>query len=109
MPSFVLIKPHVCAVLYMPCCSVQCEQSFATATQVALNRGCHRMLLSLPAACCMPSFVLIEPHVCAVLRHMMEDPATLEAWMESEIRNFFANKARFVCVRVCTCVRLFVC
>ncbi len=67
--------------------------------QVALNRGCHRLLLSLPAACYMPSFVLVEPHVCAVLRHMMEDPATLEAWMESEIRNFFVQKAR--CVGVC--------
>lgn len=42
----------------------------------------------------MPSFMLVEPHVVAVLRHMMEDPTTLEAWMESEIKNFFAQKAK---------------
>jgi hypothetical protein len=61
---------------------------------VALSQGCHKMLLSLPKSCYKPSFVVIEPLVCTVLRHMMEDPTTLELWMESEIKNFFAQKAK---------------
>ena len=29
-----------------------------------------------------------------VLLNMLEDPATLEVWMEAEVRTFFASKAR---------------
>lgn len=30
----------------------------------------------------------------AILRHVLEDPATLGGWMEAELRNFFAQRSR---------------
>lgn len=62
--------------------------------QAALGLGVHKLLLSLPSACLAPSFAAVEGHVLSVLRHMAEDAATLGAWMESEIRQFFASRGK---------------
>lgn len=67
-----------------------------TNAQAALHKGVHKMLLSLPSACLVPSFSRVEGHVAAVLRHMAEDHATLAAWMEGEIRSFFTTRSKWV-------------
>lgn len=56
-----------------------------------LAKGGPRMLLSLPSACWYLVFTRHQPSLSEVLRHMLEDPATLESWMESEIKNYFAQ------------------
>lgn len=43
-----------------------------------------RLILGLPAAALRPE---LEPAVSAIFRHLLEDPATLQAAMEAEIRN----------------------
>ena len=40
-------------------------------------------MLDLPAACFQPE---LEPSISAIMRHILEDPATLQAAMEAEIR-----------------------
>lgn len=41
-------------------------------------------MLDLPASCFQPEH---EPYISAILRHILEDPATLQSAMEAEIRN----------------------
>jgi hypothetical protein len=57
-----------------------------------LAAGGHRLLLSLPSACLSPAISRHEGHIGATLRHLLEDPATLEGWMESEIKNIMTMK-----------------
>ena len=57
-----------------------------------LAAGAHRLLLSLPSACLAPTLSRQEAHIGAILRNLMEDTITLEAWMESEIRNSMSVK-----------------
>ena len=61
-----------------------------------LSAGLPKLLLTLPASCLLPALSRLEPHIATVLRQCLEDPATLEAWMESEIKNFFVQRARYV-------------
>lgn len=49
----------------------------------ALSSKVHQQLLALPAAAMCPE---LTAHMCAVMRHLLEDPATLLAAMEAEIR-----------------------
>jgi hypothetical protein len=58
----------------------------ANAAQVAAAGG-PRLLLSLPRSCLGVQFWRLEPLLSAILRNLLEDPATLEAWMEAEIRS----------------------
>ncbi len=58
--------------------------------QVLQGKGL-RLVLDLPAACFLPEH---EPYISAIARHILEDPATLQAAMEAEIRNTLANGGR---------------
>lgn len=49
-----------------------------------LAGGGPRLILDLPGACFLPEH---EPYVSAIFRHILEDPVTLQAAMEAEIRN----------------------
>lgn len=49
-----------------------------------LSGGGPRLILDLPGACFLPEH---EPYVSAIFRHILEDPVTLQAAMEAEIRN----------------------
>ena len=51
--------------------------------QVLAARG-PRLILEMPGACFLPEH---EPYVSAIFRHILEDPVTLQAAMEAEIRN----------------------
>lgn len=42
-----------------------------------------KLVLDLPPACFQPE---LEPSISAIMRHILEDPATLQAAMEAEIR-----------------------
>lgn len=42
-----------------------------------------KLVLDLPAACFRAE---LEPSISALMRHILEDPATLQAAMEAEIR-----------------------
>ena len=42
-----------------------------------------KLVLDLPAACFQAE---LEPSISALMRHILEDPATLQAAMEAEIR-----------------------
>lgn len=64
---------------------------YSNAQQLLAANG-HKLLLSLPAACLAPSINRQEGHIGSILRHLLEDPSTLEAWMESEIKNSMALK-----------------
>jgi hypothetical protein len=68
-----------------------CVLPVTPAVQV-LAAGGHRLLLSLPSACLSPAISRHEGHIGATLRHLLEDPATLEGWMESEIKNIMTMK-----------------
>jgi hypothetical protein len=68
------------------------SKRYANAQQV-LAAGGHKLLLSLPAACLAPSISRQEGSIGAILRHLLEDPVTLEGWMEAEIRNSMANRS----------------
>jgi hypothetical protein len=57
-----------------------------------LAAGGHKLLLNLPAACLAPSISRQEGSIGAILRHLLEDPVTLEGWMEAEIKNSMAVK-----------------
>ena len=50
--------------------------------QVLAGKG-PKLVLDLPAACFRPE---LEPSISAIMRHILEDPATLQAAMEAEIR-----------------------
>ena len=50
--------------------------------QVLAGKG-PKLVLDLPAACFQPQ---LEPSISAIMRHILEDPATLQAAMEAEIR-----------------------
>jgi E3 ubiquitin-protein ligase HUWE1 len=43
-----------------------------------------KLILDLPASCFLPEH---EPYISAIMRHILEDPATLQVAMEAEIRN----------------------
>jgi hypothetical protein len=66
---------------------------FCNAQQL-LAAGGHRLLLSLPAACLNPTISRQEGVIGSLLRHLLEDPSTLEGWMESEIKNSMALKGQ---------------
>ncbi len=51
--------------------------------QVLAGKG-PRLILELPLACFSPD---LEPYISAIMRHILEDPATLQAAMEAEIRS----------------------
>jgi len=61
----------------------------ARARQVLVAGG-PRLILGLPAAALRPE---LEPAVSAIFRHLLEDPATLQAAMEAEIRSALAGWA----------------
>lgn len=56
-----------------------------------LSRHGPSLLLDLPAACFSP---VLETHMSAIVRHMLEDPATLQAAMEAEILSTIATSGR---------------
>lgn len=70
-----------------------CLSPIVSSLQV-LARGGPAMLLNLPAACLAPVASRQEPNIGIILRHILEDPVTLEGWMESEIRNFLTLRGR---------------
>ncbi|KAK9830284.1 hypothetical protein WJX72_010812 [[Myrmecia] bisecta] len=59
------------------------------ALQVLAGKG-HKLILDLPASCLLPE---LEPYMSAIMRHILEDPATLQAAMEAEIRNTLVSPA----------------
>eukprot|EP00198_Chlamydomonas_reinhardtii_P000104 XP_001689439.1 predicted protein [Chlamydomonas reinhardtii] len=61
---------------------------------LAASAGVPRLMLRLPWSCLLPNAARQEPHMLAILRHVLEDPATLGGWMEAELRNFFAQRSR---------------
>ncbi|DBB00800.1 TPA: hypothetical protein ACH3X1_000730 [Trebouxia sp. C0004] len=58
-------------------------KSHKVALKVLAARG-PRLILEMPGACFLPEH---EPYVSAIFRHILEDPVTLQAAMEAEIRN----------------------
>ncbi len=52
-------------------------------SQVLAGRG-PKLILDLPLACFTPD---LEPYISAIMRHILEDPVTLQAAMEAEIRS----------------------
>ena len=54
-----------------------------------LAGGGPKLILDLPGACFLPEH---EPYVSAIFRHILEDPVTLQAAMEAEIRNTLAAR-----------------
>lgn len=62
--------------------------------QLLLAAGGHQLLLSLPVACLSPTISRQEGAIGSILRHLLEDPSTLEGWMESEIKNSMALKGQ---------------
>ena len=55
--------------------------------QVLREKG-HRLILDLPVSALGPE---LEPYMTALMRHILEDPATLQAAMEAEIRSTLAS------------------
>lgn len=43
-----------------------------------------KLILEVPLACFTPD---LEPYISAIMRHILEDPVTLQAAMEAEIRS----------------------
>ena len=88
-------EPHSPGLLPLPPPTLQLL-SRATRRHPAALRcladGGTRLLLTLPQACLFPSFARAEPLIIATLLNMLEDPTTLDAWMEGEIRAFFASR-----------------
>lgn len=70
----------------------RCLPVCTAATLQVLAAGGHRLLLSLPSSCLSPAISRHEGSIGAILRHLLEDPATLEGWMEAEVRNIMAVK-----------------
>ena len=48
-------------------------------------------MLILPAACLLPRH---EVHITNILKHILEDSGTLQAYMEAEIKNLLASRNR---------------
>ena len=59
-----------------------------------LAQGGPKLLLTLPRRCLGVAFTSLEPHISAILRHILEDPSTLKSWMESEIKNVLTARRR---------------
>lgn len=69
------------------CCAHACYPTGNLHAQLqVLNSGGLKLLLSLPRACLLPNFARVEPCIIAVLCNILEDPITLDVWMESEVR-----------------------
>ncbi len=51
--------------------------------QVLAGKG-PKLILDMPLACFTPD---LEPYISAIMRHILEDPITLQAAMEAEIRS----------------------
>ena len=61
----------------------------------AVEAHTPKTLLTLPRACLMPNFAKVEQLLVGTLKNLLEsDAATLDAWFESEIRAFFAQRSR---------------
>ena len=56
----------------------------------ALDAGMHHLILDIPGCAIRPEHAA---HICAIMRHLLEDPATLQAAMEAEIRSALTQKA----------------
>jgi len=56
----------------------------------ALDAGVHHLILDIPGCALRPEHAA---HICAIMRHLLEDPATLQAAMEAEIRSALTEKA----------------
>lgn len=50
-----------------------------------------KLILELPSACFMSN---LEPHMSAIFRHILEDPGTLQSFMEAEISTTMTSRAR---------------
>lgn len=55
----------------------------------ALDARVHHTILDLPGCAFQPEHAA---HICAIMRHLLEDPATLQAAMEAEIRSALNQK-----------------
>lgn len=55
----------------------------------ALDAKVHLTILDLPGCAFRPEHAA---HICAIMRHLLEDPATLQAAMEAEIRSALNQK-----------------
>ena len=58
--------------------------------QVLAGKGL-KLILDLPSACFMSN---LEPHMSAIFRHILEDPGTLQTFMEAEISTTMTSRAR---------------
>ena len=50
-----------------------------------------KLILEVPLACFTPD---LEPYISAIMRHILEDPVTLQAAMEAEIRSTLSKGRR---------------
>ena len=64
------------------------HQNGVIGVQVLKEKG-HRLALDLPVSALGPE---LEPYITALMRHILEDPATLQAAMEAEIRSTLASQ-----------------
>lgn len=88
-----LLPNNSAAILLIPTAvSRPVPPTHAVSLLQVLAAGGHRLLLSLPAACLVPGVSRFEAGIGAVLRNLLEDPATLESWMEAEIRSSMTIK-----------------
>ena len=60
-----------------------------TDSSQALDARVHHIILALPGCAFRPEHAA---HICAIMRHLLEDPATLQAAMEAEIRSALNQK-----------------
>ncbi|GAX74557.1 hypothetical protein CEUSTIGMA_g2006.t1, partial [Chlamydomonas eustigma] len=51
-------------------------------------------VMSLPRACMMPNFARAEAAIVSIILSVLEDPSTLETWMEMELRSFLGSQSR---------------
>lgn len=56
-----------------------------------LHSGAVDLLLTMPAVCLMSKN---EAHISTVLKHILEDPGTLQVYMEAEIKNLLTSRNR---------------
>ena len=56
-----------------------------------LHKDGLELLLTLPASCVLPHH---ESYISSILKHILEDDATLQSLMESEIKNVFSTQRR---------------
>ncbi|KAH7660208.1 E3 ubiquitin-protein ligase HUWE1 protein [Dioscorea alata] len=83
------IKQHVPALVMQAALQLcaRLTKSHAIATQF-LESGCLSILFSLPRSCIFPGF---DSLASAIIRHLLEDPQTLQTAMELEIRQTLAG------------------